>query len=141
MLRFETIFLSLAFQNLHFFFFHFVLEPTKPKITRPDKPKTITPQVVGGVNSTIGDNITTLTNSNITINCPAVGVPPPKWSWSKDGEKITVGNKYLVQQDGTLIIRKVTVDESGTYRCTVENIAGNTTAVTHILSLGKSYEY
>lgn len=113
-------------------------DPSKPRIVQPDKPSTIPPGPIGHVNVTIGDNVTTLTDSNITVDCPAIGVPPPQWSWSKDGEKIIPGNKYSILNNGALVIRKITIDDSGTYRCTVKNIAGKVDAITRILSLGES---
>jgi len=112
-------------------------DPIKPRIVRPDKPRTIPPRHIGSVNSTIGDNVTALTDSDVTINCPAIGLPKPRFMWSKDGENISLGNKYYVLDNGALVIRKVSVDESGVYRCTVENVAGENNAVTLILALGK----
>jgi len=125
-----------AFSQLNLFCFPFP-EPVKPRIVRPDKPRTIPPRHVGPVNSTIGDNVTALTDSDVTINCPAIGLPKPRFMWSKDGEKISLGNKYLVLENGALVIRKVSVDESGAYRCTVENIVGKDSRDTKLNVIGK----
>ena len=51
--------------------------------------------------------------------------------------KIKLGINFFLLPNGTLIIKKVSLDESGTYKCTVENIAGNTSEVTQVLAVGK----
>lgn len=119
------------------FLTHLLLDEEKPQITRPHKPRTISPHGKGPVNATIGDNVTILTNTDLTIDCPSTGSPRPTYSWSKDGEKIKLGINFFLLPNGTLIIKKVSMDESGTYKCTVENIAGNASEITQVLAVGK----
>ena len=88
--------------------------------------------------TTVGTNVTALTETKITIQCLTSGEPKPNVTWSKDGQKITEGSKYAVQKDGSLLIREAGKQDSGLYTCTSENIVGNDSASTVIQVVGKN---
>jgi len=77
---------------------------------------------------TIGDNVTALANTSITIQCPTSGVPTPTVTWTKDGEEITNDGRFTVQNDGSLLISEADVEDSARYTCTAGNVAGKTSA-------------
>ena len=116
----------------------FILDPIKPRIVRPGKPRTIPPRDDSPVSVTIGDNVTVLTDSDLTIHCPATGSPMPEITWTKNGNKMSLGNMVNQLGNGTLVIRKVSVDESGTYTCTATNIAGKSNGTTNVDAVGRS---
>ena len=49
-----------------------------------------------------------------------------KWSWTKDGSPVDAARMKL-QNDGTLRIVTVQENDSGTYECLVQSVAGNAT--------------
>ena len=73
---------------------------------------------------TIGDNVTALTNTGITIKCPTSGIPRPTVTWKKDGQKITSGGRYKIQDDGSLTISEAKEQDDGQYTCTADSAAG-----------------
>ena len=72
----------------------------------------------------IGDDVTALTNTNITIHCHASGVPTPTVTWSKDGQKIFSGGKHTVQDDGSLLISETDKEDTARYTCTAKSVTG-----------------
>ena len=76
------------------------------------------------ISLSIGDNVTALTNTSITIQCPTSGVPTPTVKWTKDGQEIPSGGKYKVQNDGSLVISVADENDSGQYTCTADSVAG-----------------
>lgn len=87
---------------------------------------------------TVGNNVTALTETKITIQCVTSGEPKPNVTWSKEGQKIPEGSKYAVQKDESLLIREAGKHDSGLYTCTSENIVGNDSASTVIQVVGKN---
>ena len=73
---------------------------------------------------TIGDNVTALTNTGITIKCPTSGIPRPTVTWKKDGLKIPSGGRYKVEDDGSLVITEADEEDNGRYTCTADSAAG-----------------
>lgn len=93
-------------------------------IKRPDKNIHIPIGDGSPVSGTVGDNITALLNTTITINCPASGTPTPLLTWSKDGRPIRAGENILVNARGTLTIRSSRIEDKGLYTCSVKNREG-----------------
>ena len=93
-----------------------------------DKPKTIEAKDRSPITLTIGDNITALTNTSITIQCPTSGVPTPTVTWTKDGQEITNDGRYTVQDDGSLLINEAEEEDSARYSCIAESAAGKDSA-------------
>ena len=75
-----------------------------------------------------GQYTVNLTQS-VTLRCPATGYPPPTVNWTKDGMSISETDLDLSKYDidetaGTLKIFDTRYIDSGTYECTVSNLAG-----------------
>ncbi|XP_046986030.1 leucine-rich repeat neuronal protein 1-like [Schistocerca americana] len=80
---------------------------------------------------------------NLTLRCRAVASPPAKISW-RLGSKLPVGRPLLrvrecvrggracVDEDSTLNMRYLHIDDSGTYYCIAENAAGSTRRPMHL---------
>ena len=88
----------------------------KPRILFSTKAQEILQRL--SINITIGEKLTILDKSNVTVECSAEGVPPPSLSWSKDGVKL----KSL--QSNLLHLRDIAREDTGRYTCTAENFLG-----------------
>ena len=86
---------------------------------------------------TIGDNVTALTNTSITIQCPTSGVPTPTVGWTKDGQDIPSGGKYTVQDDDSLLISEADGEDTAQYTCTAVSVAGKDSASSTVQIVGK----
>ena len=111
--------------------------PYKPKVNILGKPNTIEAQNRSPITMTIGDNVTALTDTSITIRCPTNGVPTPTVTWTKDGRDILDGGKYTIQGDNSLMITKADVEDGARYTCTADNVAGQDSASTEVQIAGK----
>lgn len=111
--------------------------PSKPKIKIPEKPKMIEAQDQSPITLTIADNVTALTNTSITIQCPTSGVPTPTVTWTKDGEQIPKGDRYTVQDDGSLLINEASEEDNARYTCSAGSVAGKDSASSTVKIAGK----
>ena len=102
-------------------------------------PKTIEAQDRSPITLTIGDNVTALTNTSITIQCPTSGVPTPTVTWTKDGQEIPSGGRYTVQDDGSLVISEADKEQSARYTCTADSVAGKDSASSTVQVVGKMF--
>ncbi|XP_036835616.1 hemicentin-1 [Oncorhynchus mykiss] len=67
-----------------------------------------------------------VSNSKVTIPCPAEGSPPPKVRWFKNGLEIHPDQSELsVAQDGSLVIGSASASHSGDFTCVASNDAGS----------------
>ena len=88
---------------------------------------------------TIGDNVTALTNTSITIQCPTSGAPTPTVTWAKDGQEIASGGRYAVQDDGSLLISEADEKDNARYTCIAGSVAGKDSASSTVRIVGKYY--
>ena len=102
-----------------------------------DKPKTIEARDRSPITLTIGDNVTALTNTSITIQCPTSGVPTPTITWTKDGHEIANDVRYTVQDDGTLLISETDEEYTARYTCTADSVAGKDSASSMVQTVGE----
>lgn len=119
-------------------FLWFSSDPVKPSIISSEVPKSLEAKDFSPIVVTIGDNMTALTNTSITIQCPTNGVPPPTVTWTKDGLEIPSGGRYKVQDDGSLVISKADEKDNAQYTCTSSNVAGNSSASSSVKIVGKN---
>ena len=73
--------------------------------------------------SPVGSQITELAFVKITLSCPTDGSPRPKITWKKDGVELVPGERFVVDDKGSLTITSALTDDSGTFTCTAKNIA------------------
>ena len=115
----------MEFQQLSYQIFVVVMtEPSKPVIDTSVEAKILEARDRNPITLTIGDNVTALTKTGITIQCPTSGVPTPTVTWTKDGQEIPSGGSYKVQGDGSLVIIEADEDDNGQYTCTADSDAG-----------------
>ncbi|XP_034147844.1 matrix-remodeling-associated protein 5 [Esox lucius] len=61
-----------------------------------------------------------------SMACQATGEPPPAIMWlSPSNDVITSSTKYKILDDGTLVIKRVTLADQGKYVCVARNSAGD----------------
>lgn len=88
----------------------------KPRILFATRKQEILDRV--SLNLTIGEKLTILDKSNVTVECVATGVPQPSLSWSKDDIKLKSSQTSLLQ------LSNVALKDAGRYTCTAENFLG-----------------
>ena len=123
-------------------------EPQQPSIEiKPLKPIKTTD---GSIIFNVGTNVTTLSKTDMTIRCPAAGLPVPLKTWFKDGKRVPVlqwykngeeltvdGSRYKLDQNGTLYVQDVLVSDGGLYTCLAHSPVGNDTASSVVDTEGK----
>ncbi|PSN39774.1 Protein sidekick [Blattella germanica] len=64
--------------------------------------------------------------TTVTLPCEAVGVPNPNIVWFRNTERVEgiSGNRYSVIEDGSLVIKKLRMEDSGMFQCLAANEAG-----------------
>lgn len=110
---------------------------SKPVLKTPKEPKTIESKDRSPVSISIGDNVTTFANTSITITCPTTGIPKPVVTWTKDGREISVGERYTVQNDGSLLISEADEEDDARYTCTADSVAGKDSATSVVKVVGE----
>ncbi|EZA58520.1 Protein sidekick [Ooceraea biroi] len=72
--------------------------------------------------------------STVTLPCDTVGVPPPTVAWFRNAEPINhlLGTRYVMEEDGSLTIKKLTMDDSGMFQCLASNEAGESSSYTWV---------
>lgn len=59
--------------------------------------------------------------SNVTIECVAVGEPPPRMSWYKVGDGQSLPNNRTEFLPGGLHLRNIVPEDTGEYVCEINN--------------------
>lgn len=78
----------------------------------------ISPYYAGSLSIAAGPIIyPTRLGGTVTLRCDTEGVPPPRVTWSRDGELVFRG----FEEDNSLRIYAVTYDDAGEYVCTADN--------------------
>lgn len=107
-----------------------------PLIVLPEKSKNVPLSNKTHLNANIGENVTAVTETTLSINCPISGTPTPEVTWLKDGQKINVSRDVNIYENFTLTLQRATVSDSGRYKCVIENIAGKDSMTSDITVIG-----
>ena len=75
--------------------------------------------------------------SKLNLTCLSTGDPTPVTYWTKDGSPNVPRAKFS-QDNATLTIDQVQLEDDGFYMCFVENRAGNTSSSAKVEVLGKA---
>ena len=111
--------------------------PSTPKLKISEKPKTIEVYDQNPITLTIGDNVTALINTSITIQCPTSGVPTPTMTWTKNNQQIASDGRYTVHDDGSLLISEASEEDSARYTCTADSVVGKDSSSSIVQIVGK----
>ncbi len=115
------------------------IDPKKPVVITHEKTSMKEAKDRSPITLTIGDNVTALTNTSITIRCPTSGVPTPTVTWAKDGQEIPNDGRYTVDINGSLVIDGALQDDSARYTCTANSVAGKDSASTTVKIVGEFF--
>ncbi|XP_053178575.1 hemicentin-1 [Scomber japonicus] len=82
------------------------------------------PPVIEGKGETVEELITVLDNS-VNIECVATGSPPPQLNWLRNGLPLPVSSHIRLLSAGQVLrITRTQVSDGGTYTCVASNRAG-----------------
>lgn len=87
----------------------------------------------------VGDSVTAVSNTTITVRCPVRGVPTPDVTWIKEGKQITPGGRFSISSNYTLVIKEAAVDDSAEYTCSVKSVAGTDSESSTVEIISKSF--
>ncbi|XP_059483916.1 protein sidekick [Neocloeon triangulifer] len=70
--------------------------------------------------------------SSVNLPCHAIGVPTPQIVWYRNTEPLSmqIGSRFEVQDDGSLMIKSVAVEDAGMFQCLAKNEAGEVSMYT-----------
>ena len=117
----------------------FLIDPARPVVITPEKTTSIEAKDRSPISLSIGDNVTALTNTSITIQCTTSGVPAPTVTWTKDGEEILNDGSYTVQDDGSLLISEAVEEDSARYTCIADSVTGKDSASSTMKIVGEIF--
>uniref|UniRef100_A0A3Q1BLN7 Neural cell adhesion molecule L1 n=1 Tax=Amphiprion ocellaris TaxID=80972 RepID=A0A3Q1BLN7_AMPOC len=79
-----------------------------------------TPRILGPRN----ELTKVIEGSHALLDCRYFGSPVPELRWSKYGQGNLEGNRFKTHSNGTLEIKRIRIEDQGTYLCIISNIAG-----------------
>ena len=87
---------------------------------------------------TIGQTLSVLNGTNLSIACPVSGIPEPVVTWSRQNKDLDMNGRVVIK-DSVLTILRVTNTDTGIYLCKAVNLAGDVTANSNVTVLGRSF--
>uniref|UniRef100_A0A3Q3K3Y4 Hemicentin 1 n=1 Tax=Monopterus albus TaxID=43700 RepID=A0A3Q3K3Y4_MONAL len=82
------------------------------------------PPVING-NRETAEELTTVLDSPVNIECIATGSPPPQLNWLRNGLPLPISSHIRLLSAGQVLrITRTQVSDSGTYNCVASNRAG-----------------
>ena len=111
-----------------------ISEPVAPQIIH--SVGNITSVTEGTVNITIGQNLLTVIDTKLSINCTVKGIPIPHVTWTK-GNQTLPSDGRMTLRNGTLVIVELETSDSGNYTCSSKNSAGMATSSSNVNVKGK----
>ena len=88
------------------------------------------------MNITIGQNLSTLIDTKLIINCTVKGIPVPKVTWTRGNETLPSDGRMMVK-NGSLVIVELETSDSGNYTCFSENQVGKASVSSTVTVAGK----
>ncbi|MEE6503271.1 hypothetical protein FKM82_004785 [Ascaphus truei] len=82
---------------------------------------------VSSIFAIVGDTVGTRTGVNVTLECPAKGLPHPKITWLK--KEFSLANNSFLLSNGSLLLRNISAENEGTYVCIATNPLGKAVAM------------
>ncbi|KAK9504659.1 hypothetical protein O3M35_010943 [Rhynocoris fuscipes] len=71
--------------------------------------------------------------STVTLPCEALGVPVPNITWYRNAHNVLISSqreRYKIEEDGSLIIKKIKIEDTGMLQCVATNEAGSESVAT-----------
>ena len=85
---------------------------------------------------TIGDSARMLTKTQVSIKCPAHGLPDATVTWKKDAAPLVASEVYSF--NATTLVISPEVTQASKYTCTATNRLGKDSASTDVSYAGES---
>lgn len=81
--------------------------------------------------------------SPITMPCDVDGIPKPNVTWYKNAEVVEEGpdKRYRIEEDNSLVIKKLLISDMGMFQCFAKNDAGETSMSTWLKVKSKFIKY
>ncbi|XP_023812528.1 neurofascin isoform X1 [Oryzias latipes] len=79
-----------------------------------------TPRIIGPRNEVVK----VIEGSRTFLDCRFFGSPVPDLRWSKYGQGNLEGTRFKTHSNGTLEVKRIQLQDEGTYVCVISNIAG-----------------
>ncbi|KAL5276641.1 SDK2 family protein [Megaselia abdita] len=97
---------------------------TEAMVTVHDPPTFFTPMRA----ETLGEY-----GNQVILPCDVVGIPAPKVTWYKNAQKVDLnGERYTMNEDNSLVIKRMTMDDSAMFQCLASNDVGEKSSYTWI---------
>lgn len=95
---------------------------------RVKKPKSCLQSVISVIRDEFREqplNTNRVVGDDVILQCrPPRGDPEPRVQWKKNGTFVSTGNRFHIQEDGSLLIRNSEKADAGLYSCIAQNIGG-----------------
>ncbi|XP_047380794.1 hemicentin-2 [Sciurus carolinensis] len=86
----------------------------------------LTPPVILGDTEELVEEVTVNASSSISLQCPALGNPPPTLSWLQNGLPFSPSPRLQVLEDGHVLqVSAAEVADAASYMCVAQNQAGS----------------
>ncbi|XP_075689566.1 hemicentin-1 [Rhinoderma darwinii] len=88
--------------------------------------RVLLPPTFEGISESLSEDIISLENKTVLLNCTVKSQPAPTITWQKDGHVIKEENHYQILSAGRYLqIKNAQLMDTGRYVCIVENVAGS----------------
>lgn len=81
--------------------------------------------------------IKSISGEPLSLHCLAGGSPKPSIIWTTPNgdvlDRPQINGRYMLLENGTLIIRETTIHDRGSYACKAQNYAGDSTVVVFVI--------
>ncbi|KFQ69294.1 Immunoglobulin superfamily member 10, partial [Phaethon lepturus] len=82
-------------------------------------------------------NVKGISGESLSLHCLSDGSPKPNTAWTLPGGSVLdrpqINRKYILLENGTLVIREATVHDRGSYVCKAHNSAGDSSVTVPVV--------